>query len=112
MSTFADTDDDDPAPAPAPAPAAPAQPPDVVGKQIDVKYYNSGNRSFVVNMGSIKRRKKSSGTFYEGKVLRYNQQTRRHAVEFDDATVELNLTDQTQDSSCYVAKGTGWRLAK
>jgi transposase InsO family protein len=111
VSTFArnsDTDDDDPTP--APAPAAPAQPPDVVGKQIDVKYYNSGNRSFVVNRGSIKRRKKSSGTFYEGKVLRYNQQTRRHAVKFEDATVELNLTDPAQDN--YVAKGTGWRLAK
>ena len=84
VSTFDDTDDEDAAPAPAPAPAAPAQPPDVVGKRIDVKYYNSGNRSFVVNRGSIRRRKKSSGTFYEGKVLRYNQQTRRHTVEFDD----------------------------
>ena len=79
------------------------------GRQIDVKYYNSGNRSFVVNKGSIKRRKKSSSTFYEGKVLRFDPQTRKHTVEFDDATVELNLTDSGLDS--FVAKGTGWRLA-
>jgi hypothetical protein len=49
------------------------KPPDIIGKDIDVKFYSSGKKSYVVDKSSIKRRKKSSGTFYEGNVVSYDK---------------------------------------
>ena len=97
-----------------PAPAAPrgpaAAPPAVVGEAIDVKFYSSGSKSFVVDKQSITRRQKSSGTFYEGKVLSYDPKTWEHTVRFKDGVKETyNLTDKAAGD--YVAKGTSWRIA-
>ena len=103
-----DSEEEDPAPAAPRAPAA--APPGVVGKAVDVKFYSSGAKSFVVDKASIARRKKSSGTFYEGRVLSYDKKSREHTVKFEDGVKETyNLTDKQQGD--FVAKGTGWRIA-
>ena len=87
------------------------KPPDIVDKKIDIKFYNSGKKSYVVDKGSIKRRKKSSGTFYEGDVLTYDRNTMEHKIKFDDGVTDTyNFTNKDKDD--YIANKTGWRLAK
>eukprot|EP01050_Picozoa_sp_SAG11_P026971 SAG11_NODE_6659_length_1272_cov_0.735720_1_plen_142_part_00 len=95
---------------PEPPPQPQYEPPDIVGKKIDVKFYDSGDKSLVVDKQSIARRKKSSGTFYEGKVLSYDDNTLEHKVRFYDGRMELNFTDKGKPD--YIAPGSGWRLAK
>ena len=69
------------------------------------------NKSYVVDKDSIKRRKKSSGTFYEGEVISYNKETMEHKVKFDDGVEDnYNFTDKNKGD--YIAQKTGWRLAK
>jgi hypothetical protein len=102
-----DEEDDEPKPT---APVS-MEPPDIVNKKIDVKFYNVSNKSFVVDKDSIKRRKKSSGTFYEGEVSSYNKKTMEHKVKFDDGVEDnYNFTDKNKGD--YIAPKTGWRLAK
>ncbi len=102
-----DEEDDEPKPT---APVS-MEPPDIVNKTIDVKFYNVSNKSYVVDKDSIKRRKKSSGTFYEGEVSSYNKETMEHKVKFDDGVEDnYNFTDKNKGD--YIAQKTGWRLAK
>jgi hypothetical protein len=102
-----DEEDDEPKPT---APVS-MKPPDIVNKKIDVKFYNVSNKSYVVDKDSIKRRKKSSGTFYEGEVISYNKETMEHKVKFDDGVEDnYNFTDKNKGD--YIAPKTGWRLAK
>ena len=87
------------------------KPLDIIGKDIDVKFYSSGKKSYVVDKSSIKRRKKSSGTFYEGNVVSYDKKTMEHKIKFDDGITDTyNLTNKDNDD--YVAIITGWRMAK
>ena len=103
-------DDIEPEAEPEPETEPEVEPPDIVGILIDVKFYSSGNKSYVVDSQSVKRRQKSSGTFYEGKVLSYNNRTKEHKVKFYDETITLNFT--ITDNPDFVAPKTGWRKAK
>ena len=103
--------DDEPEPEPEPGSQPPTlTPPDIVGKKIDVKFYDVADKSFVVDKQSISRRKKASGTFYEGKVLSYDEDTMEHKVRFYDGRMELNFTNK--DLSNYIPIRVGWRMAK
>ena len=103
--------DDEPEPEPEPESQPPTlTPPDIVGKKIDVKFYDVADKSFVVDKQSISRRKKASGTFYEGKVLSYDEDTMEHKVRFYDGRMELNFTNK--DLSNYIPIRVGWRMAK
>ena len=55
--------------------------PDIIKKKIEVKFYDSACKSYVVDAQSIIRRKKSTGTFYEGLVMRFNKDTERDGWE-------------------------------
>ena len=63
----------------------------------------------MVDAQSIIRRKKSTGTFYEGLVMRFNKKTLEHVVKFKDGLLALNFTKE--DASNFIPK-IAWRLAK
>ena len=83
--------------------------PDIIKKKIQVKFYDSASKSYVVDAQSIIRRKKSTGTFYEGLVMRFNKKTLEHVVKFKDGLLALNFTKE--DASNFIPK-IAWRLAK
>ena len=93
-------------PKPAPQPVI-IHPSLKVGSQIEVSFYDSGQRPYT--QGAAKRKVGKKRQFYEGKVTKIDKEQHEYSVYFesDKETVILNLSDTSEDD--YLKEGKGWR---